>query len=113
MLAATRNMHEGKSEPFDQPRLNAVITTRRNVTSRSLHHLAQCFSFFRCCRFHITFPFSLLWIQTQWLARSRHPVGFSDSDICPAKARRAPSSDKYYFFSLRPLRLCGRYPNLL
>ena len=57
MLAATRNMHERESKPFDQPRLNAVITTRRNVTSRSLHHFAQCLSFFRCCRFHVIFPF--------------------------------------------------------
>jgi hypothetical protein len=52
-----------------------------------------------------------------------------DSDICPAKARRTPSSDKYYFFffaapstllrtcsghALRPFgcaqdMLCGRY----
>src|SRR5262245_12923738 len=118
MLAASRNMYERKSKPFDQPCLNAVIATRRDVTSRSLHHFAQGFSFFGCCRFHITFPFLLLWILTQWLARSWHPVGFSDSDICPAKARRAPSSDKYYFFSLRPLRLfviaqsmlCGIYP---
>src|SRR5262245_29580877 len=75
MLAAARNMHERKSKPFDQPRLNAVITTRRNVTSRSLHHFAQCLSFFRCCRFHVIFPFSLLWILTRWLPTSRHPLG--------------------------------------
>src|SRR5262249_21156318 len=68
VLAAARNMHERKSKPFNQPRLNAVIATRRDVTSRSLQHFAQCFSFFGCCRFHITFPFSLLWILTQWLA---------------------------------------------
>src|SRR5262249_6763207 len=65
-LAAARNMHERKSKPFDQPRLNAVIATRRDVTSRSLHHFAQCFSFVGCRPFHITFPFSLLWILTQW-----------------------------------------------
>src|SRR5262249_8857235 len=65
---ATRDMHERKSKPFNQPRLNAVIATRRDVTSRSLYHFAQCFSFLCCCRFHITFPFSLLWILTQWLA---------------------------------------------
>src|SRR5262249_49061100 len=59
-------MHKRKSKPFDQPRLNAVIAARRDVTSRSLHHFAQCFSFFGCCRFHTTFPFSLLCILTQW-----------------------------------------------
>src|SRR5215813_3486940 len=66
MLAAARNMHERKSKPFDQARLNAVIATRRDVTSRSLHHFAQCFSFVGCRRFHVTFPFSHLWILTQW-----------------------------------------------
>src|SRR5215470_12124840 len=34
VLSTARNMHEGKAEPLDQARLNAVVTTRRDVTDR-------------------------------------------------------------------------------
>src|SRR5262249_34861996 len=97
MLAATRNMHEWKSKPFDQPRLNAVIATRRDVASRSLHHFAQGFSFFGCCRFHITFPFSLLWIQTQrWQDRGIALVLHS-----PRRTRRTRRDSDIFDHKLR------------
>src|SRR5215813_13425959 len=92
-------MHKRKSEPFDQPRLNAVIATRRDVTSRSLHHFAQGFSFFGCCRFHNYFPFSLLWILTQWVARSRHRVGFIHRE-----EREAHEGFGHFYHKLRGLR---------
>src|SRR5262245_30990186 len=98
MLAAARNMHERKSKPFDQPRLNAVIATRRDVTSGSLHHFAQCFSFVGCRRFHITFPFSLLWILTQWWqGRGTRLVLFHEE-------REAHEGFGFLYFELRASR---------
>src|SRR5687767_6234897 len=55
MLAAAGNMYQWKSEPFNQTRLNAVITAGRDRAPRSLQQSAQRFTFLGHCFLHVRY----------------------------------------------------------
>ncbi len=70
MLAAAGNMDQWKAEPFDQPRLNAVIAARSEMTDRFLQHGAQGFAFFCCGKFHLVFSFPAIGLVVAHVRRA-------------------------------------------